>query len=75
MIIIFPDGRFGRWLHMLRLQQGLTPEQLAASVQCEATLLLQLEEGRTLELDGLLCRRLLKALAVPPDFLFPPDDI
>ena len=43
MIIIFPDGRFGRWLHMLRLQQGLTPEQLAASVQCEATLLLQLE--------------------------------
>ena len=73
--MIFPDGRFGRWIRKLRLQQCLAPELLAQAAQCDVDLLLQLEQGCLLELDSQLCRRLLKALSVSPDTLFPPDDI
>ena len=75
MLMIFPDDRFGRWLRSQRLRQGLTPELLAQAAQCDVDLLLQLEQGCLLELDAQLCRRLLKALSVSPDTLFPPDDI
>ena len=75
MLMIFPDDRFGRWLRSQRLRQGLTPEQLAQEACCDAEAVLQLEQGELLELDAQLCRRLLKALSVSPDTLFPPDDI
>ena len=75
MLMIFPDDRFGRWLRSQRLRQGLTPEQLAQEACCDAEALLQLEQGELLELDSQLCLRLLEALNIPQDTLFPPDEI
>ena len=74
MHIYFPDRRFGCALRARRQQLGLTLEQLASAADLSEERLQQLEDGSVRELEAVIYRMLIKALAIAPDEPFPPMD-